>query len=64
MQGIAAAAGTASYADLKDEFLPLVVDLLRDKESEIRVVVIQQLYGLGKSAARGTLVGRAGMSTC
>lgn len=48
MQGIAAAALTASYQDCVEVLLPLVEHLTRDDEPEIRHVAVQQLRGLGE----------------
>jgi hypothetical protein len=51
LQGIAAAAAgpTAEYGDCVEVLLPLVQQLTRDPEAEIRATVIKQLPGLGKA---------------
>jgi hypothetical protein len=51
LQGIAAAAAgpTAEYGDCVEVLLPLVQQLTRDPEAEIRATVVKQLPGLGET---------------
>ncbi len=50
LQGIAAAAAgpTAPYGDCVEVLLPLVQQLARDPEAEIRATAVKQLPGLGR----------------
>lgn len=48
-QGIAAAAASHRYQDCVEVLLPLVEQLCRDHEPEIRSVAVQQIVGLGES---------------
>lgn len=51
LQGIAAAAAapTAEYGEVCEVLLPLVQQVSRDEEAEIRSTAIKQLAGLGES---------------
>jgi hypothetical protein len=47
-QGIAAAAVVAAHDDVREQLVPLALDLLRDPEEDIRVAVLRQLPELGR----------------
>lgn len=49
MQGIAAAATNHSYQDCLEVLIPLVENISKDHEPEIRSVAVQQIVGLGKA---------------